>query len=62
MIIADELAKKLFGRTQEEAWQRRICVSCGTQMLHRDDVGRREYMISALCPKCFHAQINGRGS
>jgi len=51
----DEMSKKVFGRTQGEALEKGICISCGSlaaEKCHSEE-GRREYLISGLCEECF---------
>lgn len=42
-----------FGRTRDEAYEKRICVVCGKPAVEfRDERSRKEYEISMMCQKC----------
>jgi hypothetical protein len=52
----DKLGILTFGRTNTEAIQKGICISCGKvidlQNGFRDALSQREYGISGLCQSC----------
>ena len=53
--FADNFAKKAFGKSQTEAKEQKICVSCHNKVKmedFRDELSRKEYDISGLCNKC----------
>ena len=54
--LKNAMALVLYGITHTEALARRICVDCKTFKVEandfRDDLSRKEYMISALCQSC----------
>jgi hypothetical protein len=46
------VGKKVFGRSHDEA----ACVTCGSKEItpedFRDDISRKEFMISHMCQRC----------
>jgi len=49
----NDLAISLFGRSQDEAQDKAICVSCGGDASEFvDEVSQHEYSISGMCQKC----------
>lgn len=53
----DAIARRLFGRTKDEAWEAGECIRCRAEVNPRDleTLDRREYFLTALCPLCFVA-------
>ena len=50
---ADDVAKRLFGKTQTEALETHTCISCNEQASNfRDDKAAVEWRISGLCQNC----------
>ena len=48
-------AKKAFGRSQTEAKEKQVCVTCGNKIRmedFKDQLSIKEYGISGLCQKC----------
>lgn len=51
----DNFAKKSFGRSQTEAKEKGVCVTCGNKIKmedFKDELSKKEYNISGLCMKC----------
>ena len=49
----DNAAKALFGRGLAKSKKRMICVFCGKKIMRfRDDLSRKEYIISGICQRC----------
>ena len=57
--LKDRWAIAVHGMTAQEAWSRNICVQCKQPALSKcpTEAGRREYLISALCERCFDAMV-----
>ena len=57
----DKLARDHYGKTTKEATAAGICISCGKPAMENcySEAGRREYLISGLCEKCFD-EITGQ--
>lgn len=53
----DVLARRLFGRTKDDAWEAGECIRCRLSVEPRGLAprDRREYFLTALCPVCFDA-------
>jgi len=50
---ADDLAKRLFGKTRTESLDTHTCVSCnGPATEFRDEKSKIEWRITGLCQKC----------
>lgn len=58
--IVDNLSKSVFGITMTEAKDQNICIRCkeGIVGLLLSDLDLKEYIKSALCPKCFDSITN----
>lgn len=56
-MTLDALARRLFGRTKDEAWEAGECIRCRLPVDLRSlpTLDRREYVLTALCPVCFEA-------
>lgn len=54
-MTLDALARRLFGRTKDEAWEAGECIRCRVEVNPRSlpTLDRREYFLIALCPLCF---------
>lgn len=53
MSFLDSLAKRLYGRTKQEALAEGICISCGKKAnFFTDQISRKEYGISGMCQSC----------
>ena len=51
--MLDSIAKDVFGRTQDEAQDKQICIFCGGDASEfKNDISRKEYSISGMCQKC----------
>ena len=53
--MTDEMARRLFDRTTDEAIEARRCIRC-RKPVSLDDLGavdRCEFLISAVCPSCW---------
>ena len=51
--IADDIAKKFFGKTRTEALETHTCVACNEQVCNfEDDESAIEWRISGLCQNC----------
>lgn len=51
--MLDHMTKTAFGRSNTEAGQQQICVSCGQPATEfKDEVSAREYQISRMCQTC----------
>ena len=52
----DSLLESLFGKDRKKTISKGECVSCDSTennaQAFRDDISRKEYMISALCQSC----------
>ena len=50
----DRLAENLYGRTQAEAFEKKICIDCGRSVTNvfRDKLSLKEWKISGLCQDC----------
>ncbi len=49
----DDLGRILFGVSRTEAIEGDICIECkGPATEFRDDLSRKEFMISGMCQKC----------
>jgi len=51
----DTFTKKAFGRSQTEAKEKNLCVTCGKPIKmedFKDQLSIKEYEISGLCQKC----------
>ena len=53
--IKDSLSNSIYGMTAKEAQLKGICIQCRQSALSNcySNAGKREYMISGLCEKCF---------
>ena len=54
--LKDDFSKTIFGMSASEAWEKRICVSCGEPVSEenlRDSKEIAEYQISGLCGHCW---------
>jgi hypothetical protein len=51
----ENIIKRRYGRTIQEAHFLGICIDCGKPALQNcySEAGKREYGISGLCEKCF---------
>ncbi len=51
--MVDNAFKRVWGRSQTEAAEAKICSRCGvTPGEFKDDISKREYEISGLCQGC----------
>ena len=51
--IADDVAKRFFGRTLTKSLDTHTCVACGKPAVEfKDDKSTVEWRISGLCQKC----------
>ena len=53
--FVDSMAESMFGRSNSEAIQDSLCVTCGEEVCLndlRDPISSREYGISGMCQKC----------
>lgn len=57
MTFPAMLARRLWGRTADQARRASRCIRCWRLVdpAALPDIDRREYAISALCPECFAA-------
>ena len=53
--LKDDLARKGFGMTLDEAHAQQICIHCKNPIKDRliNEVSRKEYEMSGLCDRCF---------
>jgi len=53
--LKNNLARKAFGKTRDEAHSNVTCICCGEPALPKcySDAGKREYHISGMCEECF---------
>lgn len=52
-LFLDDITKKMFGITRQEAITLDICVDCrGEAKNFKDELSRKEYSISGLCQNC----------
>ena len=49
----EKSSRLAFGMTIEEAYKANVCIRCKKPPEFQSDLGRREYMISAVCEPCF---------
>jgi hypothetical protein len=53
----DFMSFRLYGMTKDKALLGGVCISCKknieNEYLHWEEIDRKEYKISGLCPKCF---------
>lgn len=53
MAIHDEVARRIFGITRDEAVARGICIKCKSRAHLPNEIDQREFRLSAFCPECF---------
>lgn len=55
----NNFAKGLFGITIDQAHKDGICIDCKRKIDVKtlEEIDRREYLISGLCPKCYDRAI-----
>jgi len=53
--LKDNLATELYGQTTQSAQATGLCIQCHKPAMENcySEAGRREYLISGLCEKCF---------
>jgi len=49
----DSVTLRAWGRLQEDAKQRGICLRCGEKPEFKDEYEQRSYNLFTLCPKCL---------
>lgn len=57
----DQVAKSIYGKTKDEAVSSGLCIDCGKPALENcySEAGRKEFLISGLCEKCFDSLMEG---
>ncbi len=55
----DNQAQATFGMTTANAHQQGICISCKKTPVHKTELDKKEYEISALCGKCWDFIMGG---
>lgn len=53
--FVDDLSKKMWGKSLAKCLKEEICVCCHKPVKDedfKDELEKKEYKISALCPKC----------
>ena len=51
--FVDDLSKNMFGRSNSESVEQRVCVICGNPITgFRDALSEKEYFISGMCQTC----------